>query len=145
MKDSVIFITGGNAGISLATALAFAKENTHIALLSRCASQNQEAKKLIETEGVKCLSFEEDVTKDTDVKNVIERIFSTFGKLCKNATQTTGRALTMMGDLLFSKSLSEKSYLLHSIPPSPPCQGGKRIKVPLGKGDLGGSKNLKLS
>ena len=81
MKDKVIFITGGNAGIGLATALTFAKEGTHVALMSRRVEQNQAAKKLIEAEGVKCLTFVGDVTNDADVENVINTTFETFGKL----------------------------------------------------------------
>lgn len=81
MKDKVIFITGGNAGIGLATALIFAKEGTNVALMSRRLEQNQVAKKLIEAEGVKCLTFAGDVTKDSDIKNAIDTTFDTFGQL----------------------------------------------------------------
>ena len=81
MKDQVIFITGGNAGIGLATALTFAKEGANVALMSRRVEQNQAAKKLIEAEGVKCLTFAGDVTNDSDVKNAINTTFDTFGKL----------------------------------------------------------------
>ena len=81
MKDQVIFITGGNAGIGLATALTFAKEGANVALMSRRIEQNQVAKKLIEAEGVKCLTFAGDVTQDSDVKSAINTTFDTFGKL----------------------------------------------------------------
>ncbi|WP_218080114.1 glucose 1-dehydrogenase [Anthocerotibacter panamensis] len=81
MKDQVIFVTGGNAGIGLATALAFAKRGSHVAILSRRPQENQVAQRYIESEGVKCLTFEGDVTHESDLKNAIDTTYEAFGRL----------------------------------------------------------------
>ena len=40
MNNKTIFITGGNSGIGLATALLFAKEGANVAILSRRRDEN---------------------------------------------------------------------------------------------------------
>jgi NAD(P)-dependent dehydrogenase (short-subunit alcohol dehydrogenase family) len=81
MKDKVIFITGGNDGIGLATGLMFAENGCNVAIMSRRAEKNVDAQRQVETLGVKCLSFAGDVTNDADVASAVEETFSTFGRL----------------------------------------------------------------
>lgn len=51
MKDKTILITGGNAGIGLATALAFADEGCNAAIFGRRESENEKARSAIEARG----------------------------------------------------------------------------------------------
>ena len=81
MKNKVIFITGGNAGIGLATALTFAKQGVNIAIFGRRKERNHEAKQQIEAEGVQCLVFAGDVGIDSDVEHAVNSTFDTFGRL----------------------------------------------------------------
>jgi NAD(P)-dependent dehydrogenase (short-subunit alcohol dehydrogenase family) len=61
MNNKTIFITGGNTGIGLATALLFAKEGANVAILSRRRDENAAARAKIEKLGVKALDFAGDV------------------------------------------------------------------------------------
>ena len=81
MNGKVIFITGGNDGIGLATALMFAKNGCNVAIMSRRAEKNTDAQHQVKAVGVKCLSFAGDVTNDADVQNAVEDTFTAFGRL----------------------------------------------------------------
>jgi NAD(P)-dependent dehydrogenase (short-subunit alcohol dehydrogenase family) len=81
MDGKVIFITGGNDGIGLATALMFAKNGCNVAIMSRRAEKNVDAQQQIEAVGVQCLSFAGDVTSDTDVCRAVDETFTSFGRL----------------------------------------------------------------
>ena len=81
MKDKTAFITGGNAGIGLATAIAFAKEGVNVALLGRREKENNEAKAVLESEGVECITFTGDATKAEDVESATSATFEKFGGL----------------------------------------------------------------
>lgn len=81
MKDKVVFITGGNSGIGLATAMAFAKEGVHVAIISRREDRNQEAKNMIEKVGVQCLTFAADVSDEKSVKEALDVTFQQYGQL----------------------------------------------------------------
>ncbi|MDD5095621.1 MAG: SDR family oxidoreductase [Dehalococcoidia bacterium] len=81
MKDKTIFITGGNAGIGLATARLFSQHGANVAIMSRRPEKNKAAKAEIEALGGKCIAFVGDVSKESDVKSAIEETFKTFGSL----------------------------------------------------------------
>jgi NAD(P)-dependent dehydrogenase (short-subunit alcohol dehydrogenase family) len=81
MNGKVVFVTGGNAGIGLATALAFAKEGVHVAILGRREDENAKARHLVEAEGVRCLAFAGDVTRAQDVAAAVSRTADTLGGL----------------------------------------------------------------
>ena len=74
-----LFVTGGNSGIGLATALRFAREGADIAILSRRSDLNEQAKAQVEALGVKCLTIAGDVTRETDVKAAIDATVAAFG------------------------------------------------------------------
>lgn len=81
MKDKTILITGGNAGIGLATALLFARQGTNVAILSRRADQNRAARTQIEAAGARCLDFAGDVTDETFFRAAVAKTAETFGGL----------------------------------------------------------------
>jgi NAD(P)-dependent dehydrogenase (short-subunit alcohol dehydrogenase family) len=81
MKDKTILITGGNSGIGLATALLFAREGAHVAIVGRRAEQNQAAKKQIEAAGGRCLDFAGDVTDETFLRTSVAKTAEAFGGL----------------------------------------------------------------
>jgi NAD(P)-dependent dehydrogenase (short-subunit alcohol dehydrogenase family) len=81
MKDKTLFITGGNEGIGLATALLFARQGANIAIMGRRAEKNAEAQKQIAATGVKCLAISGDVTREDDMARAIQQVTDTFGGL----------------------------------------------------------------
>lgn len=81
MKDKTLFVTGGNFGIGLATALLFAEQGVNIAIMGRRADKNAQAQKAIEAKGVKCIAITGDVAKEQDVADAIARVVNTFGGL----------------------------------------------------------------
>ena len=81
MKDKTLFITGGNVGIGLATALAFAAHGANIAIYSRRSDKNEEAKKLIEKTGARCIAFAGDATDETQLRGAIDETTHRFGGL----------------------------------------------------------------
>lgn len=76
-----LFVTGGNEGIGLATALLFAEQGNNIAIMGRRADKNAEAKKLIAAKGAKCLAITGDVSSEQDTADAIKQVTDTFGGL----------------------------------------------------------------
>lgn len=76
-----LLVTGGNSGIGLAAALRFAREGADIAILSRRADRNEEARAQIEALGARCLAITGDVTVEADVQAAVEAVVATFGGL----------------------------------------------------------------
>jgi NAD(P)-dependent dehydrogenase (short-subunit alcohol dehydrogenase family) len=64
LGGKTLFITGGNTGIGLATALLFADHGADIAIYARRAEANALAKSEVESRGVRCLTFTGDVTDE---------------------------------------------------------------------------------
>ena len=81
MKNKALFVTGGNEGIGLATALLFAEQGVNVTIMGRRADRNAEAQKQIAAKGVKCIAINGDVTSEDDMSGAIERVVGTFGGL----------------------------------------------------------------
>lgn len=81
MSQRVIFITGGNSGIGLETALLFADQGANIVIFSRRERLNTIAKNQILAKDVKCLAFSGDVTKEREVELALEKTMEIFGRL----------------------------------------------------------------
>ena len=81
MKNKTLFITGGNEGIGLATALLFAEQGVNVAIMGRRADKNAEAQKQIVARGVKCIAITGDVASEHDMANAIKQVTDTFGGL----------------------------------------------------------------
>jgi NAD(P)-dependent dehydrogenase (short-subunit alcohol dehydrogenase family) len=78
-KDKVALVTGASFGIGRATATAFAKRGADIALADWI--EDQETLNLVKAEGVKAHFIKCDVSKNNDVKNLIEQTIKIFGRL----------------------------------------------------------------
>ena len=81
MKDKTIFITGGNEGIGLATAILFGEQGANVAIMGRRDDKNADALKLIEKTGARCLAITGDVTKNDDINRAIGEVVRAFGAL----------------------------------------------------------------
>lgn len=78
-KNKVAIITGGSSGIGRASALAFAKKGAKLVIADW--KENQETMDLIENLGGEAIFVKCDVSKDSDVKALVEKTINAFGRL----------------------------------------------------------------
>ena len=81
LAGKCLFVTGGNSGIGLATALRFAREGADIAILSRRADANRAARAAVEALGVRCLTIAGDVTDEGAVRDAVAATVAAFGRI----------------------------------------------------------------
>ena len=74
-------ITGGGGGIGRATALAFAREGARVAVADLMAEAARETVALVNAAGRQAISLSGDVSRDADVRAMIEAVVSTYGRL----------------------------------------------------------------
>lgn len=79
--DRSVFITGGAAGIGLATALAFAAEGGRVAIADVNDVAGEEAARKIRNNGGTALFLKADATNETDVKTAIAAACSAHGPI----------------------------------------------------------------
>jgi NAD(P)-dependent dehydrogenase (short-subunit alcohol dehydrogenase family) len=77
----VALITGGNAGIGRATAIEFAKHGAKVAVSGRREKEGNEVIAEVKALGGEAIFVRSDVSKESDVKAMIERTLATFGRL----------------------------------------------------------------
>ncbi|XP_026740264.1 uncharacterized protein LOC113502777 [Trichoplusia ni] len=80
-KNKVVVITGGSAGIGATTAVRFAKEGANIAIVGRNEARLREVCQKCEKFGVKTLAIKADMSKDEEVKTIVQKVIEKFGKL----------------------------------------------------------------
>jgi NAD(P)-dependent dehydrogenase (short-subunit alcohol dehydrogenase family) len=82
LKDKVAVITGGDSGIGRAVAVAMAREGALISIVYLEEDQDaEEAKRLVEKEHSRAISFRGDVGDEMFCWEVIERTFEEFGRI----------------------------------------------------------------
>jgi NAD(P)-dependent dehydrogenase (short-subunit alcohol dehydrogenase family) len=74
-------ITGGGGGIGRATALAFAREGARVAVADLMADAARETVALVNAAGGQSISLSGDVSRDADVRAMIEAVVSAYGRL----------------------------------------------------------------
>ncbi|GGM64720.1 SDR family NAD(P)-dependent oxidoreductase [Dactylosporangium sucinum] len=104
-----LFVTGGNAGIGLATALEFAARGADIAIYARRADKNEEAKQEIEKAGVRCITFTADATDEASIAGAVDETVKTFGGL-HYAFNNVG--VSQRGTPVVDLSVDEYEYLM---------------------------------
>jgi NAD(P)-dependent dehydrogenase (short-subunit alcohol dehydrogenase family) len=80
-QGKVALITGGSAGIGRATAVAFAREGAKVVVASRRVEEGNETVRLIEQAGSKGISVKTDVTKEPEVKAMIDKALAAYGRI----------------------------------------------------------------
>ena len=93
----VIVITGGGSGIGHGTALFFAREKSHVAVIDWNDSNGQETVNLIQEAGGQGLFIKADVSNATEVQRAVDEIVEHFGRidvLFANAAVQINRPLT---------------------------------------------------
>jgi NAD(P)-dependent dehydrogenase (short-subunit alcohol dehydrogenase family) len=79
--EKVAFVTGGGTGIGRATALAFARQGSSVALVGHTTRDLDDAARLIEEEGGRALAITCDVSRADGVQVAVDRTVETFGRL----------------------------------------------------------------
>lgn len=78
-KNKVAIVTGATSGIGRATAIAFAKKGAKVAVVDWV--DGTETVNLVKELGSDAIFIKCDVSKATDVKAMVEKTITTFGKL----------------------------------------------------------------
>jgi glycerol-3-phosphate dehydrogenase len=75
--EKVALITGGNAGIGRATAIEFAKQGAKVVVSGRREKEGHEVIAEVKALGREAIFVKTDVSKESDVKAMIERTLAT--------------------------------------------------------------------
>lgn len=82
MDGRVALITGGSKGLGYAMGLKFAESGAEVALLARNSSEvNEAAIKIGELTGMRCIGFQCDVSKASDIESTFTQVVDEFGKV----------------------------------------------------------------
>ncbi len=81
LKNKVAIITGAKQGIGFGIALAFAKEGCNVVISDIAQADCEKAAKKLQKFGLKTLAIACDVSKKTEVDNLINETAKRFGKL----------------------------------------------------------------
>ena len=81
LKDQVAIVTGGGRGIGRLIALTFAKEGANVAVIARTESEIESAKQEIIDLGSKAIAIKTDVTDESQVIYMVQRVMDEFGRI----------------------------------------------------------------
>jgi NAD(P)-dependent dehydrogenase (short-subunit alcohol dehydrogenase family) len=81
MNQPVVLITGALTGIGRATAIAFAHEGARLVVSGRREEEGQALAKELRGLGAEAEFVKADVRKDEDVRNLVDKTISRFGRL----------------------------------------------------------------
>jgi len=81
LKNKVVTITGASSGIGAASALLFARSGASVVLADMQGDKGEELVKRIHSEDGKAIFVTCDVSKESDIKNMVQTAIKTFGKL----------------------------------------------------------------
>lgn len=81
LKGKVVIVTGGASGIGEASALAFSREGATVVVADVQVTRGEELVGRIQSVDGKAIFIKCDVSLESDIKNMIDKTISTFGRL----------------------------------------------------------------
>ena len=81
LQNKVALVTGGTSGIGEAVALALAKSEAKVVVAGRRENEGRSVVNAIEKRGGKALFVKTDVSREADVKALVDKTLATFGRL----------------------------------------------------------------
>lgn len=92
LKNKVVLVTGGGTGIGKAACIELARRGAIVAVnYSRSKAEAEETAHMIENEGGRAIAIQADVSRDGEVRSMVEQIARQFGTvdlLVNNASIT---------------------------------------------------------
>lgn len=79
--NKVALVTGGSSGIGRKTAIAFGREGAKVAIASPRVAESEETVRLVKEAGGEAIFVPTDVTKATEVENLIGQTVAAYGRL----------------------------------------------------------------
>jgi NAD(P)-dependent dehydrogenase (short-subunit alcohol dehydrogenase family) len=116
LANKSALVTGGDSGIGRAVAVLFAREGADVAIghLAAERSDAEETKRLVESQGQRCLLIEGDLTDAAFCDETVERTVKEFGKLdilvSNAAHQNRKRSLEEVTDDEFDRTFKTNIY-----------------------------------
>ena len=80
-KDKVVIVTGGTSGIGRTTAIAYGKYGAKVVVAGRRVEEGNQTVAAIKSAGGQGIFVQTDVTKEADVKALVEKTVATYGRL----------------------------------------------------------------
>ena len=137
-KNQVVIVTGGGTGIGRAISMLMAEEGAAVAVnYSQSEREAEETVEAIQAKGGKAIAIKADVTDDSTVRVMVEKVESTFGRidyLVNNAGITKhfpfndlDAATDEVWDSLFAVNLKGTFYCSRAVAPYMKKAGGGAI------------------
>ena len=80
-QNKVAIVTGATSGSGRAAAIAYAREGAKVVVAGRRAAEGEETVRLLQAQGGEGIFVATDVSKKTQVKELVERTLQKFGRL----------------------------------------------------------------
>lgn len=80
-QDKVVLVTGAAAGLGRVSALAFAREGAKVVVADIDAEGGQQTVQMIKEAGGEAIFVKADVTKEAEVRAMVEKAVETYGRL----------------------------------------------------------------
>jgi NAD(P)-dependent dehydrogenase (short-subunit alcohol dehydrogenase family) len=81
LQNKVALVTGGTSGIGRATAIAYAQHQAKVVVVGRRIDEGEETVRSIKEAGGEAIFVQADITKEADVKAMVDKTVSVFGRL----------------------------------------------------------------
>jgi meso-butanediol dehydrogenase / (S,S)-butanediol dehydrogenase / diacetyl reductase len=81
IQDKVVVVTGAGNGIGQATALLFGNEAARVAVVDIDEAGGNETVNLVTGQGGQAIFVRADVSRDNEVKTMVERVVQTYGQI----------------------------------------------------------------